>query len=359
MKSSFNEDEILVLLNDVTITDDELSSMELNDIETRKLRYKVINKIKEKSLKKRRLSIAAAVILVCSIALASKSVIATINTRIFGDNKAIEQAVKNNYVQTVTGDAVNNNGVRVQVTDMVIDKAKFALSFNLKFDKLEIVNNLYHLDMDLEIKDEKGRILKGYRNQDLSDKNVMGVISSGADNFEILNKDTGEVRYNLILDSDDRNIPVINKVDISIQAIEYDNSDEINLNKALNETLGKWQFSVDVNSEFKNNKSIFFTGDKADNEVTVNTVETTKTGTVIKFSCPKNVNIDVFKDVYLIDDNGVSNNVTGVVGTQYDENNSVIHTVTFPISIFDNPKELKFIIKDYNGRNIEIKLNRN
>lgn len=33
MKSNLNEDEILVLLNDVTITDNELSSFEFNDIE--------------------------------------------------------------------------------------------------------------------------------------------------------------------------------------------------------------------------------------------------------------------------------------------------------------------------------------
>jgi hypothetical protein len=362
MKSNFNEDEILVLLNDVTIADDELSSLEFNDIEKRKLCNKVINKVKEKSSKRRMFSKAASVILVCSIALASKSVIATINTNIFGNNKAIEQAVKNNYVQTVNGGVVYDNGVGIQVTNLVVDKAKFALSFDLRFDNPEILKNLQCLDMDLEIKDEKGRILSGYCDQDLSDKNVLGVISSGFNTFEILDKDNGEVRYNLILDSDDRNIPVLNKVDISIKTISFDNSDKININEDTEEEIpGKWQFSVDVNSEFKNNKSIFFTGDNTDSEVNVNTVETTQTGTVIKFVCPKNVDIDIFKNIYIIDDKGLGKNVTGLVGIQDDENNNDndIYTVTFPITTFDDPKDLKFVIKDYNGRNIEIKLNRN
>lgn len=353
MKSDFNENEILVLLNDVTITDDELSSLEFNDIEKRRLRYKVLNKVKEKSSKRKSFSIAASIILVCSITLTSKSVIATINTNIFGGNNAIEQAVKNNYVQEVNGGIVNDNGVGIKVTNMVIDKAKFALSFDLKFDNPEILKNLNRLDMDIEIKDEKGRILNGYYYQDLSDKNVLKVISSGANDFEILNKDTGEVRYSIILDSDERNIPVLNEVNINIRAISLDRNDD------PAEIPGKWQFSVDVNSEFKNNKSIFFIGNNTDNEVIVNTVETTQTGTIVKFVCSKNVNIDVFKNVYLIDDNGVSKNVTGVVGTQYDENNNAIYTVTFPISTFHNPKELQFVIKDYNGRIIEVKLNRN
>ncbi|ACD24654.1 DUF4179 domain-containing protein [Clostridium botulinum] len=356
MKPDFNEDEILALLNDVTITEDELSPLEFNDIEKRNLRNKVINKVKEKSSKIRNFSKAASVILVCLIVLASTSVIAAINTKIFGDNKAIEQAVKNNYVQTVTVGTVNDNGVGIQLTNIVIDKAKFALSFDLKFDNPEILKNLQCLKMDLEIKDEKGRILWGYHGQDLSDENVLGVISSLDDDFEILDKDNGKARYHIILDSDDRNIPVLNKVDINIRAISLYRND--NLNDNADDISGKWQFSVDVNSEFKNNNSIFFTADNTDNEVTVNTVETTQTGTVIKIVCPKNVDIDVFKNVNLIDDKAASKIVTGVVGTQYDENNNAIYTVTFPISTFDNPKDLKFVIKDYNGRNVEIKLNR-
>ncbi|MBN1038965.1 DUF4179 domain-containing protein [Clostridium botulinum] len=358
MKPDFNEDEILALLNDVTITEDELSPLEFNDIEKRNLSNKVINKVKEKSSKIRSFSKAASVILVCSIALASTSVIAAINTKIFGGNKAIEQAVKNNYVQAVNVGTVNDNGVGIQLTNIVIDKAKFALSFDLKFDNPEILKNLQCLKMDLEIKDEKGRILWGYHGQDLSDENVLGVISSLDDDFEILDKDNGKARYHIILDSDDRNIPVLNKVDINIRTISFDWNNNLNYN--ADDISGKWQFSVDVNSEFKNNNnnSIFFTADNTDNEVTVNTVETTQTGTVIKFVCPKNVDIDVFKNVNLIDDKAASKNVTGVVGTQYDENNNAIYIVTFPVSTFDNSKDLKFVIKDYNGRNVEIKLNR-
>ncbi|MFW2490925.1 DUF4179 domain-containing protein [Clostridium chromiireducens] len=358
MKSNFNEDEILVLLNDVTITDDELSPLEYSDIEKRKLCCKVLNKVKENSPKRRRLSIAASLILVCSIALAGKSVIATINTEIFGDNGAIEQAVKHNYVQEVNEGTVKDNGVGIQVTNMVIDKAKFALSFDLKFDNTEILNKLQWLDIDLEIKDEKGRIIKGYCDQDLSDKNMLRAISSSSDNFQILNKDTGEVRYNLILDSDDKNIPVLNKIDINIRTISFDLTD--NQNNNLDEIPGKWQFSVDVNGEFKNNKSIFFTGDNTDSDIKVDSVETTQTGTVLKFTSPKNVNFkDVSNNVYLIDDKGVNKNVTGSIGSRDDENNNSIYTVTFPITTFDNPKDLKLIIKDYNGRNVEIKLNRN
>ena len=359
MKSNFNEDEILVLLNDVTITDNELSSLEFNDIEKRKLRCKVLNKVKEKSSKRRHFSIAASLILVCSIALAGKSVIATINTEIFGDNRAIEQAVKHNYVQEVNGGIVNDNGVGIQLTNIVIDKAKFALSFDLKFDNPEILKkNLQWLDMDLEIKDEKGRIIKGYCDQEFSDKNVLRVISSSSDNFEILNKDTGEARYNLILDSDDKNIPVLNKIDVSIRTISFDLTD--NQNDNPDEILGKWQFSVDVNSEFKNNKSIFFTGDNTENEIKVNSVETTQTGTVLKFTSPKNLDYkDVFRNVYLIDDKGVRKNIAGSVDSMDYENNNSIYTVTFPITTFDNPKDLRFVIKDYNGRNVEIKLNRN
>ncbi|MHC1685127.1 MAG: DUF4179 domain-containing protein [Clostridiaceae bacterium] len=351
MKPDFNEDEILVLLNDITITDDELSTLEFNDLEKRKLSNKVLTKVKVKSSKRKGFSIAASLILICSIGLANKPVIATINSKIFGDNKAIEQAVENNYVQGVHDGAIKYNGVEVKVSNMVIDKAKLALSFDLKFDNPEILNDLQSLKMDLEIKNELGKILKGYSNQDLSDENMLGVSSFVLDNFEILNKDTGEARYNLILDSLDSNIPVLNRLAINIKNISYYK----NINP--NDIPGNWQFSMFVNNEFKSNKSILFTGDNTNKEVTINTVEATQTGTVVKFTCPKNVDIDVFNNVYLIDDKGISKNVTGGVTNQDDENN-YIYTVTFPISTFDNPNQLKFVIKDFNGKDIEIKLNK-
>ena len=358
MKNYLDEDEIITLLNDVTITEDEISTIELNDMDKLKLKNNIIKTIKKKGSNKRRNFIAAAIAFICLTIIAGESTIAAINSKIFGENKAIEQAIENNYVQEINGDSAYDNGVTIQLKNILMDKATLALSFNLKFDNPEIIRDIKNMTMDFEIKNHNGRILKGYREHDLSDENVIRSISSGRDNFEILNNKTGEIRYNVILNSSDKSIEELKNIDINIKCIIYDKGGLTD----IDEKPGEWSLKAEVDDKFKNDKSIAFNAENREDDIKVNSVETTPISTIVEFSVPKDKDLSymyIYKNLSLIDDKGVRREIAGGVSGRDGKEDEHMYTADFPVSIFDNPKKLTFVLNDYNGRNVEINLNRN
>lgn len=357
MKTDIDEDKILMLLNDVTIKEEELSCLELNYIEKKKLNKDIIIKVSHKlSVKKKWLAVAASLALiciglfVCRPALAANTV-AVVNSLIFGQNKGMEKAVKNNYIQAVAAEPVYSNGIEVQMTNILIDKTKIAMSFNLKFTDLKLLENIHGISLDMQVKDEWGRALAGYLDEDYTNKKILNVITSSTDNFEFINKDNGLVKYNIIFNSQNGDIPKLHKLIVNIKSVNYFNRySEGKIN-------GTWQFSTDVSDKFMNETGIEFTSGKSGTDISIKSAETTATGTLIIFTAPKNKKINMNKDLQLIDDKGNSENVAGVSNME-DGIFTATYSVTFPVTIYDNPNSLTLVIKNYTNKDLKIKLQR-
>ncbi|SHH79219.1 DUF4179 domain-containing protein [Clostridium intestinale] len=357
MKSHLREDDVLGLLNDVKINETELSDLEINDNEINQINNEVLKNIKIKKSRKKKWMIAASIGFISVVLFLGKPAIAAIGSKFFVDDEGVKKAVENNYIQTVDGKVDYDSGVKIELTDAVIDKAKMALGFKVKFDDLDILKKqLNSLWMDVEIKDENGMIISGYMSQGLSDKNVIECISSRADQFKVDNEEAGEGSYELILASNDSKIPDLKRLEINIREIRYFYFGEHN--NPHKQIDGNWNFNIDVDKKLRNSKKFVMKALNNREDIKIISSETSPTGTVIKYICTEDKEIDVFNNVVLIDSKGNENNVIGGWNRTYDSEERPIYTVTFPITTFDDLNNLTFKIKEYDGEEIKIKLNK-
>jgi hypothetical protein len=358
MKSYINEDDILLLLNDIDIKDEELAAINLSNEEIVNVQDKAIKSIVKGSHNKRKTLLAASLALIILIypisqTTLAKTAVAAVNSVIFTSNKNIEEAVKNDYVQAVSSSSYDN-GVKINLTDIVADKTKVALSFELKFDDKKMLDNMEGIRINHQICNEDDKILFGFDETDLSDKSVLKAIDSAQTEFEVINKENGIVGYSIILNSNKAEIPELKKLKIKIKSINYNILGYANKNGKY--IIGNWFLNADVSDKFRDYNTIKFVSYDNDKDISIDSAETTPTGTFIRFITNDIIDHnDVFKNLYLIDDKDNKQKVSGSVDRE-DVEGKFIYTVNFPITVSDKPNALKLLIEGYKGRNVEINL---
>lgn len=331
----------------------EIPAQELDEVITKALkkgqRYLRFKKIKQ-AASVTVLTIVAAMIWTNICPQTSLAAIITkaqnaISSKLFGDgNKAIEIAVQNGYFQP-SSDVVSNNGTEVQLTNYLLDSTKLALSFNVKLDNPKLLDDNEGFSMDIDIMDDRGKSLN---------LPSFPIISSSIDNFEILNKSKGLLHYNFIGNSPSGTIPELKQFKININSIRmfthHDTDDYL---------LGNWSFVVNVNDKFKNVQKAAFNAENTNTNLKIINAEASPTGTLLRFAAPKDKQINVFKDLFLVDGLGNTKSVTGVANKEDYGLSSELYSVNFPITTFDNPKSLTLKVKNYfSGENLDINMNR-
>ncbi len=357
MKSHLNEDDILVLLNDININENELSDLELNDKDINQITTEVLNRIKNKKPRRKKWIIAASIGTILVVLFLGRPVIAAISSKIFENNKDIKKAVENNYVQKLDEKAAYDNGVKIELTDVILDKRKLALSFKIKFEDKKLINNIKLINLDLKIEDENGKIIYGkISSQEDANKQAIqgGKITNW--NYEVLNDDEGTLRYDFVLNSIDVDIPTLNKMNICIEKILYADHLNVKSEEDVDKMDGLWNIDVDLDSKFKEENKIVFRYENINDEVKIISAESNPTGSVIKFTTPPNTDIIREEGISLVANNGSINNADFIFrNTDYIKGIST-YTVEFNISTFDDLNDLVFIVKNYNGEDIKIKL---
>ncbi len=293
---------------------------------------------------------------------------------LFSNDSGIQKAVDNGYVQqVVTNNTMKDKGVEIKLTDVTCDKNKLALSLNLKFDDKSLVSHFYSLGFDIEIKDDKGR----YIARDEGD-----CLTGSADWNTDVNKDTGEIKLNLVLSSNGQLVD-INKINLKLSQIQLfaslnDNIENsvfteaeskldkdtliqlkdggVRLYKELN---GTWENNIKLDDKFKDSKSIKYSAEGNNNFVNVISAEMSPTGMQITFitDASSDLNSRINK-ITLVDEKGKTYKQTTFGSQEYVDGDDIKFKVSlnFEATTFDNLGNLKMIAKDSNGKNVEIKL---
>jgi hypothetical protein len=151
MISNFDEDEALLLLNDITITDDELSDFELSDIEKDSMCKNIINKVKTKKSNKKKLALAAslALILCASIPLSNRDAFGSMISRLVNIPDVGNVRVVNNGLSLKKSEIQND----VTLNTMYIDNKKIIITLTIKSPHNYYYSNYF-------IKDEHGNTYK-------------------------------------------------------------------------------------------------------------------------------------------------------------------------------------------------------
>ena len=149
MNSCFNEDEALILLNDVTMTDEELRENELTDIEKRKLKTDIMGKIKSKNSKRKKWTIAAAIAftVIVSIPLTRTDAFEKMISKL-AIVPGIGEVMMEDKGFALKNSMTNNN---VTINSMYIDQNKIAVT-------LTVEHTTKYDNSPYSLRDDKGNV---------------------------------------------------------------------------------------------------------------------------------------------------------------------------------------------------------
>lgn len=301
---------------------------------------------KSKSFKKPLIAAMSGICIFSLIAFSSP-VMAAINS--FFSDIGIKKATNNGYVQTLPESAVKDNGVAINVDDIVADKTKIAISFTLNFEDASKLKKINDIGLGLNIKDDKGR----YLIEDLEEGPYTLLLSGTNWNTDTSNKDKGEIKYYFLMNSTEGNLGDINELAINIDSI---NLYEEEKGKSEEEISGNWDFSVALDDKFTNKEEIKFKAENESDILEIVSAEMLPTGMLVEFIVNAQVDENIVGKVSMIDENKNEFDNFSVANMEDMPNGGAKISMIFDVTTFDNVDKLKMIVKDINGKDITLDL---
>lgn len=353
---------------------------------------------KNRTVKRRKIiSVVAALCIVGSTfavqdtfaAIGNKTIAAVKN--LFFKDEGVQKAVENGLVQNLgEKNMVKDQGIEIGITDIVYDSSKLALSLNVKFEDKTLLNNLQEVDLDMNLKDNNGRYLLRSDTEKLSKEQEKKVqrLKTGFTTDKIINKETGEVKYNLVLYSMEP-ISDINSVNLDVKAVRLltsldNNLEDSTFSKAeskleeleiynykqrklrlYNLIEGKWQSSITLDEKLKAGKEITYVPEGTNGEtIKIIKAELLPTCMYVTFEFNSNVKDedktkihDKIFEATLVNDSGSNiEKAKSKAYSRFDESGIITQVRGFQITSFDYDGNFKVLLTDLNGENKEITL---
>ena len=330
------------LKKDINIPQSVLNKV---DIAFEKIRDEEGNTIKSVFKFNKKLVASLVAVLIISGVIISPKVLASINS-IFKD-KGIQKATNNGYVQEISQKVVKDNGITMNIDNVVADKNKIGISFTLKFDDISILKNVNDVQLGLNIKDNNDRVLLEHIQEGMH--TTMQVGQSW--NTDISNKNTGEIKYYLTMYSTKGDLENISNLSINIDEIKlYD--EDVRYHSDID---GEWNLSLDLDNKIKELENIKYVLEESNDIVSLNSIEVMPTGSIINMNINKRVDENIVNNIILTDESGEKTyNFTS--GNMEDTEGGVTISFMYDLTTFDNIDNLKIIIKDIDEEDIVLKL---
>lgn len=353
---------------------------------------------KNRAVKRRKfISVVAALCIVGSTfavqdtfaAIGNKTLAAVKN--LFFKDEGVQKAVENGLVQNLWDkNMVKDQGIEIGITDIVYDSSKLALSLNIKFEDKTLLNNLQEVDLDMNLKDNNGRYLLRSDTEKLSKEQEKKVqrLKTGFTTDKIINKETGEVKYNLVLYSMEP-ISDINSVNLDVKAVRLLTSIDNNLEdsafskaeskleeleiynykqrklRLYNLIEGKWQSSITLDEKLKAGKEITYVPEGTNGEtIKIIKAELLPTCMYVTFEFNSNVKDEdkrkilekIFEATLVNYSGGNIEKAKSKAYSRFDESGIITQVRGFQITSFDYDGNFKVLLTDFNGENKEITL---
>lgn len=205
------------------------------------------------------------IILVTSIVF-SKDIYAFINKYILKVNSSegIQKAIDNGYIQEVDMKQIDSNGVKVKVTEILMDDYNLSMLFYIEIPGIENIEEIYNINFpNLIITDDKDNIIVAEfentdkyhefckeRNMEISYNNI--AYSNGAFEGKIISKFDKDIEYMYKTYSD--SFPKSKKLIINFDKIIL-SSKNFNEKTAIE---GNWNLEVDLPETMYNRETILY-----------------------------------------------------------------------------------------------------
>lgn len=352
---------------------------------------------KDKVSQKRKIISAVAAMFIIGSTFIATDAFATIGGKtisaiktIFFKDEGVQKAIDNGLVQNLSNaNIVKNKGIEIGVTDITYDSSKLALSLDIKFDDKSLLNNLQEIEFDMNLKDNNGRYLIKSSTENLNEEQqkTLKQLKADFDSNKVINKETGEIKYNLVLNSMEP-ISGIDNVNLDIKAVRLLASTNDNLQENIfseaeskieeyekynykqrnlrlyNLIEGKWQTSITLDKKFKDGKEVLYVPEGLNGEtIKVTKAELLPTCMYVTLEFDSDFKgedrkkiINKIDQATLVDDNGNVHNSTLKGYFTGDDNGHLLKVKSFEITSFDYDGNFKVILNDFNSENKVINL---
>lgn len=326
----------------------ELAFSQIMKMEEDKNRGKV--KMKRKSLK-------AAAVLVAVLAIGVPTV-ASIKGLLFGgEYKGIQTAVENGYEQNVEGVFAEDKGIKVDLIHAVSDPTAITLRFKISADKESTLKSLGLSNENkgqvaFNIVDDKGRVIEGYDPKEGSytvpvvDENgkETWLTGFGDSNVDLSNIKNGEVYYDYMIGSTEGNLKDIKG--LSIEAVK------------IGALTGNWKMDLEFKEEMITEVIQSYSKFEKNDKVEVFGAKQMATGLMIDFAIEPGLdeNIILQGKIEDMDGNRYGTERAGSMEVMEDGRDKVV--MTFEISKFDSLEEFYFVVENFKGEELKVKVSK-
>ncbi|MGE7093723.1 DUF4179 domain-containing protein [Lysinibacillus sp. NPDC048646] len=288
---------------------------------------------------KRIATVACALIVTC-VVLTNEQVMAGIHAFFnFGD-KGVNRAVTEGFTQEDNSIATDQN-IKITLERHFSDTNKIGMSFQLVFEDPAVLNNISEISMDYRLKNGDGEYIEEFLPDTKPLKGDNSYMSGLDYHTSILDSRTGQVQFDVLMDSHKGIIPALKDAMIEIESI--------NLFYSIGELKkidGTWHLPVDNTFKDQTNSIIEYVMNDTSSIIHVSSAKANPTSTNVIFS----VN-DIYQNentfahhMKIVDEDGNEYQSNSGFSMEIKNNKTIIST-NFPITSYNNSKKLIFIVE--------------
>ncbi|HDX9587406.1 TPA: DUF4179 domain-containing protein [Bacillus pseudomycoides] len=359
-------------------------------IEKKELAFEQIRnskKTKKRFSYKKQIAAVITGLSIAGLALYGETPMAMIKEIFLTKDRGVQKAADNGYMQQVEkNNSMKDSGVTIQVKDIAYDKSKIVFSLRYKFDDKSVLQKVSELNMVYDLTDNKGRYIEKADTTTGLTKENGEILANGEQSIQV-DAEHGELTGNFVLYPMNP-ITDIESLNFNIQSIQLftplENQDPTFMTQAetksniekenifafhkngmqLNkEILGKWENSITVDNKFNKIHDIKYVPQQKLESLKISSAELLPTGMNITFEFDFVEDVEKRKQllktidsITLVDHKGKAHQSTRKGYSKTLNNGKSIKVKTFDITSFDEVGDFKVILKDENGKDVEINL---
>ena len=300
-------------------------------------RIRTLPKKKNKVIRKIAAIVCCVVISVAM--LNNESVIAGIKTFFNFNDKGVERALNEGFINE-NSNSIYDNGIEITLDSYFADSNKMGLSFKMKFDDSKILKGIDTVSLDYRIKNGDG----DYIMEDIPDtKTLKGknqYISSLNEKNSKLDLKNNEVQFDVILESNEGSIPKLENAVIEVETVKFFKN-----NKMIKGIDGIWNLAL--NGEKSNVvNSVEYKAENNTSKIEIISAKANPTSFNVIFAVDDEY-IDFKKfstiNMKLIDENGKEYQSSSDYSQESNDTKTIIAT-NFGLTSYDNVDKLKLIV---------------
>ncbi|MEK3806196.1 DUF4179 domain-containing protein [Bacillus sp. FSL H8-0547] len=281
---------------------------------------------------------AACALLITGAVLSNEHVMAGVNEFFAFGDKGIEQAVNKGFVQENTSAAADQN-ITIVLAGQFSDKNKAGMSFQLTFEDPSILDRAQEVTMDYRVKNGDGEYIAEFIPDTKVLKGTGSHPSLSDSQNSLMNKETGHIQYDVILESHKGQMPALKGAVVEIESVNvFYGTDE------MKKIDGKWELSAADSNKMSADSVVQYEVEGKSSAIHVSKAEANPTSLNLIFSLEgehEDENLFAHR-TKLIDEEGNEYMADGFSMNR--QNNKTVISANYPITSFNQSGKLKLIV---------------